>query len=104
MRQWLERVGAKTLSIEPGSSWENRLCGGFNGKLRDELLAREVFDTLAEAKALIEGWRRVYNAIRPHSSLGYRPQAPESRRPGQLASTTPQQVNSGDPLAGSPYS
>ena len=56
----------------------------------DELLAREVFDTLLEAKVLIERWRKAYNTVRPHSSLGYLPPAPESRRPCPLASATPQ--------------
>jgi len=76
VRQWLERVGVKTLFIEPGSPWENGYVESFNGKLRDELLNREVFDTLPEAQTLIENWRREYNQIRPHSSLGYRPPAP----------------------------
>jgi putative transposase len=84
VREWLERVGVKTLSIEPGSPWGNGYVESFNGKLRNELLAREVFDTLLEAKVLIERWRRAYNTIRPHSSLGYRPRAPESRRPRVL--------------------
>ena len=61
--------------IEPGSPWENGYIESFNGKLRDELLDREVFDTLLEAKVLIERWRRAYNTVRPHSSLGYRPPA-----------------------------
>lgn len=52
--------------------------GSFNGKLRDELLNRELFDTLREAQVLIEDWRHEYNTIRPHSALGYRPPAPES--------------------------
>jgi len=85
VREWLERVGVKTLYIEPGSPWENGYVESFNGKLRDELLAREVFNTLLEAKVLIERWRKVYNTVRPHSSLGYRPPAPESRRPCPLA-------------------
>ncbi len=50
----------------------------FNGKLRDELLNGEIFYTLKEAKVLIERWRRHYNRARPHSSLGYRPPAPEA--------------------------
>lgn len=50
----------------------------FNGNLRDELLAREIFYTLKEAKVLIEGWRKPYNEYRPHSSLGYRPPAPQA--------------------------
>ena len=48
----------------------------FNGKLRDELLDREIFYTLTEAKIVIERWRREYNAVRPHSALGYHPPAP----------------------------
>ena len=78
VRQWLERVGVKTLFIEPGSPWENGYVESFNGKLRNELLEREIFDTVLEAKVLIERWRVHYNTIRPHSSLGYRPPAPES--------------------------
>jgi putative transposase len=77
IRKWLSRIGVKTLFIEPGSPWENGYIESFNGKLRDELLNRELFTTLKEAKALIERWRQEYNHIRPHSSLGYRPPAPE---------------------------
>ena len=73
LRDWLGRVGVKTLYIEPGSPWENGYCESFNSKLRDELLAREIFFDLREAKVLIETWRRHYNTARPHSSLGYRP-------------------------------
>lgn len=78
VRQWLLRVGVKTLFIEPGSPWENGYVESFNGKLRDELLARERFDTLREARVLIERWRVQYNTVRPHSALGYRPPAPET--------------------------
>ena len=81
VREWLGRIGVKTLFIEPGSPWENGYCESFNSKLRDELLAGEQFSTLHEAKVLIEHWRRHYNAIRPHSSLGYRPPAPETILP-----------------------
>ena len=76
VRAWLKRVGVKTLFIEPGSPWENGYVESFNGKLADELLEREVFRTLAEAKVMIERWRVQYNTVRPHSSLGYRPPAP----------------------------
>jgi len=69
------------LFIEPGSPWENGYVESFNGKLRDELLNREVFYTLTEAKILIEQWRQEYNQVRPHSSLGYRPPAPEAIMP-----------------------
>jgi transposase InsO family protein len=81
VREWLTRVGVKTLFIEPGSPWENGYNESFNGKLRDELLNGEIFDTLYEAKVLIEDWRRLYNTFRPHSSLGYRPPAPEATEP-----------------------
>ncbi len=81
VRNWLKRLGVKTLFIEPGSPWENGYIESFNGKLRDEVLNRESFDTLAEAKAIIEAWRREYNRVRPHSSLGYRPPAPEAILP-----------------------
>jgi putative transposase len=72
-------VGVKTQFIEPGSPWENGYNESFNGKLKDELLDREIFYTLKEAKILIEQWRWEYNTIRPHSSLGYRPPAHETR-------------------------
>jgi putative transposase len=78
VRSWLERLGVKTLFIEPGSPWENGYIESFNGKLRDELLNREIFTTLTEAKILIEQWRREYNQIRPHSALEYQPPAPEA--------------------------
>jgi putative transposase len=78
VRKWLNRLGVKTLFIEPGSPWENGYIESFNGKLRDELLNREIFTTLEEAKVLIEQWRREYNQVRPHSALGYRPPAPET--------------------------
>ena len=79
VREWLERVEVQTLFIEPGSPWENGYIESFNGKLRDELLNGEIFETQLEAKVLIERWRREYNTLRPHSALGYRPPAPESR-------------------------
>jgi len=78
VRQWLERTGVRTLYIEPGSPWENGYCESFNSKLRDELLDREIFYTLREAQVLIEQWRVEYNTFRPHSSLNYRPPAPEA--------------------------
>jgi putative transposase len=80
VRDWLARVGVKTLYIEPGSPWENGYIESFNGRLRDELLNLEVFDTVLEAKVLCEQWRRHYNAVRSHSSLGYEPPAPAIRQ------------------------
>ena len=81
VREWLPRVGVKTPYIERGSPWENGYNESFNGKLRDELLNGEIFYSMTEAKVLIEQWRRHYNTIRPHSSLGYRPPAPQTIAP-----------------------
>jgi putative transposase len=78
VRGWLAQLGVTTLFIEPGSPWENGYVESFNGKLRDELLNGEVFYTLTEAQILIADWRRLYNGLRPHSSLGQRPPAPET--------------------------
>ena len=78
VRDWLSRLEVGTLFIEPGSPWENGYVESFNGKLRDELLNGEIFTTLQEAKVLTEVWRRDYNQVRPHSSLGYKPPAPET--------------------------
>ena len=79
--EWLGNVGAKTLSIEPGSPWENGYIESSGGKLRDELLNREVFSTLLEVQALTEQYRQTYNQVGPHSSLGYRPPAPAAFLP-----------------------
>ena len=68
----------KTLYIEPGSPWENGYNESFNGTLGEEVLKREIFYSLEEAKVLTGQWRREYNTIRPHSSLRYRPTAIES--------------------------
>lgn len=81
LREWLRRVGVGTLYIEPGSPWENGYVESFIGRLRDELLNREIFDTLLETKVLVDRWRRHYNRVRPHSALGYRPPAPEAFEP-----------------------
>ena len=78
IRHWLNRLGVKTLFIEPGSPWENGYIESFNGKLRDELLDREIFTTLEEAKILIEQRRREYNQVHPHSAKNNRPPAPEA--------------------------
>ena len=78
VRNWISAVGAKTAYIEPGSPWENGFCESFNARLRDEFLNGEIFYTLKEAKILIEQWRVHYNTLRPHSSLNWKPPAPES--------------------------
>jgi transposase InsO family protein len=102
VRSWIAAVGARTAFIEPGSPWENGYIESFNARLRDELLDGEIFYSLKEAQVVIEEWRRHYNTIRPHSSLGYRPPAPETvvppswpsgsaplRRPSSLAKNLP---------------
>jgi len=76
VRNWLGRIGVNTFYIEPASPWENGYNESFNSKLRDELLNGEIFTTFREAQVLIERWRQHYNAVRPRSSLGYRPSRP----------------------------
>lgn len=80
IKQWLKDQGVGTLYIEPGSPWENGYIESFHGRLRDELLNRELFYSVKEAKVLAEGWRLEYNRHRPHSSLGY-------KTPAQFAAT-----------------
>jgi transposase InsO family protein len=77
VRQWLADLGVKTLYIEPASPWENGYNESFNVKLQDELLKRELFMNLKEAKILVERWRWEYNHVRLHSAKGYKPPAPE---------------------------
>jgi putative transposase len=91
VREWLHRLDVQTLFIEPGSPWENGYNESFNGKLRDELLNGEIFYTLKEAKVLVEQWRIHYNTVRPHSSLGYRPPAPQASNPLVIPALTTQQ-------------
>ena len=74
---WLKASGVQTLYIEPGSPWENGYIESFNGKLRDELFNREIFETLLEARVLVGRWKTECNTVRPHGSLNYRPPAPE---------------------------
>lgn len=71
IRDWCRFTGAGTAYIEPGSPWENPYVESFGGRLRDELLKVEQFDTLLEAKTVIEDWKEDYNHHRPHSSLGW---------------------------------
>ena len=77
MQEWIAAVGTKTAYIERGSPWENGYIESFNARLRDELLNGEIFYSLREAQIVIESWRRHYNTIRPHASLGFKPPAPE---------------------------
>ncbi len=85
VQHWLGRIGVKTLTITPGSPWENGYCASFNGSLRDELLDGEIFYTLAEAQVLIEAWRRHDNTIRPHEPPGLSPAGPGSGYPASAA-------------------
>ena len=77
VQDWIAAVGTKTAYIAPGSPWENGFIESFNARLRDELLNGEIFYTLREAQIVVESWRRHYNGVRPHASLGYKPPAPE---------------------------
>jgi transposase InsO family protein len=79
LQDWLKKLKVKTAYITPGSPWENGFNERFNGSLRDELLNGESFSSLAEAKVVIEDWRKHYNEVRPHSSLNYRPPAPKTQ-------------------------
>ncbi|MCJ2119206.1 IS3 family transposase [Methylobacterium sp. J-001] len=85
VQAWITGVGAETAYIAPGSPWENGYVESFNARLRDELLNGEIFYTLREAQIVIESWRRHYNTVRPHASLGYRPPAPEVFMPAFTA-------------------
>ncbi len=102
VRAWLGRIGVRTLFIERGSPWENGYNESFNGKLRDELLNREIFYSLQEAQVLIEQWRRHYNTERPHSALGYQPPAPQVILPPEPRPTypNPRHVQPGAPNHG----
>ena len=88
VRYWLERLGIQTLFIQPGSPWENGYNESFNGKLRDELLNGGIFTSLLEAQVLIENWRNEYSHVRTHSSLSYRPLAPEAIKPLKVETLT----------------
>jgi len=71
IKKWLRKNHVETLYIEPGSPWENGYIESFNGKLRDDILDRELFYSVKEAKVIVEDWRLEYNNHRPHSGLGY---------------------------------
>ena len=92
LREWLMSLGTGPLYIEPGSPWENGFCESFNGRLRDECLNGEIFYSLKEAQIVIEQWRRQYNTVRPHTSLGYRPPAPGAYSPVWKPVSQPQVV------------
>ncbi len=78
IRKWLKNAGVITAYIEPGSPWENGFCESFNARMRDEFLNGELFGNMLEAEILTKRWVQYYNEIRPHSSLGGRPPAPQT--------------------------
>lgn len=90
IQRWLRQVEVTTLYVAPGSPWQNGYAESFHSRLRDEFLAREVFECLAAARKLTTAWKEDYNQVRPHSSLGYQtpaefavrgaPSAPAGRR------------------------
>jgi len=103
VQDWIAAVGAKAAYIAPGSPWENGFIESFNARLRDELLNGEIFYSLAEARIVVESWRRHYNAKRPHASLGYKPPAPEVFIPAFAARAAAQSRPAAPPaLADSP--
>lgn len=87
VQKWLHGLGVKTLFITPGSPWENGYIESFNARVRDEFLNGEIFYTMKEIEVLTEAWRNEYNTVRPHSSLGYVPPAPEAIRPNLQSHT-----------------
>lgn len=101
VQKWITAVGAKTAYITPGSPRENGFIESFNARLRDELLDGEVFYSLAEARIVIESWRRHYNTVRPHGSLGYKPPAPEVFVPAMAARTAAQPLPASPPALAS---
>jgi putative transposase len=97
VQEWITAVGAKTAYIAPGSPWENGFIESFNARLRDELLDGEIFYSLKEAQVVIESWRRHYNTLRPHGSLGYKPPAPEVFVPAMSMRTAQQPQTAAPP-------
>ncbi len=96
VRYWLDKAGVATLFIAKGSPWENGYVESFNGKLRDELLNRELFLSLEEAHWVIDRWRLNYNHHRIHSSLNYlTPAAYAARRSSSVRLSASLQKNSG---------
>ena len=89
IRRWLESVGVEALYIEPGSPWENGYAESFHGRVRDEFLAMEVFESVPAARRLTAAWREDYNHVRPHSSLGYVAPVEFARRCAAYATATP---------------
>jgi len=95
LKKWLSDLNVTTAYIEPGSPWENGYVESFNGRMRDELLDGEIFDTITEARVIIEQYRIEYNTDRPHSGLGGKPPAPLAKYfPARLKNTIQASLNS----------
>jgi putative transposase len=97
--KWIVDQGIATALIDPGKPWQNGTAESFNGKFRDECLSLEWFRSRSEAKAVIETWRRHYNEVRPHSSMGYQTPAEFAAR---LASAAAHGASAPHPIAPSP--
>ena len=89
IRDWLARSGVQTLYIAPGAPWENAYSESLNSRLRDELLNRELFTSVLEAKVITEDYRQEYNQQRPHSALGYQTPAAFAGRCRSLGALPP---------------
>ncbi len=72
VNDWCRFSGTDTVFIDPGSPWQNAWIESFNGRLRDEYLNGQLFETVLEAQVLLEAWRIDYNCARPHSAHGWR--------------------------------
>ena len=98
IRRWLKKLGVQTLYVEPGSPWENGYAESFHSRLRDELLAVELFSSVSHARACAIAWREDYNNYRPHSSLGGLPPAEFARRCAASVTAAPSLQQHSDAL------
>ena len=101
MRRWHAARNVETLCIEPGSPWENGYVESFNGQLRDELLDREIFYTLTEAKILLERWRREDNTVAAAPCVGLSTAGSGSHQPSVTERTDHEprsRINTGSTL------
>ena len=89
IKKWFGKNFVETLYIDPGSPWQNGYIESFHGRFRDELLNREIFYSVKEARVLVEDWRLEYNNHRPHSGLGYKTPAEFAAGCIASASATP---------------
>jgi putative transposase len=105
LQRWLERAAVRTLYIQKASPWENGYVESFNGKLRDELLNRELFLSVPEARYVLDGWREEYNHRRPHSGLKWQtPAAYAATLPDRQAGAFPAASRVESPVGATPLS